>query len=207
MAQDPQSIKYPGNHLSSIFVNIESLEKANAPRYIRQKRRNKLLIETEHETSSSGSSDMSNDETSFEENKKKSISNNDYIIKTSLNSDPQFNSNNIDMQSFNVHIPSNGGFFIKKDGSKINVINTCTIDNYLLALWYLSKIIPNFHNQIGTLKNKAALIKIVYNIDLLNWNYARQLWFTSIMKLDFRNKTTAIDFFGSIENFFFKILL
>jgi len=91
------------------------------------------------------------------------------------------------MQEFNAHMPSNGGFFIKKDATKINFINTCTIDNYLLAIWYLIKIMSNFHNRIGTFKNKVALIKIIENIDILNWNYARQLWFTEIMKMDFRN--------------------
>ena len=191
--------------MNSIFVNIESLEKANAPRYIRNKRRNKLLFENEHITYSSGSSSETfDDEMSFEENMKNTILNDYNISNTALNSNPQFKANNTDMQEFNAHIPSNGGFFIKKDGTKLNFINTCTIDNYLLAIWYLSKIMPNFHNRIGTFKNKVTLIKIIENIDILNWDYARQLWFTEIMKMDFRNKNTVIDFFGSIENYFLK---
>ncbi len=87
---------------------------------------------------------------------------------------------------------------------KLIFINTCTIDNYLLAIWYLSKIMPNFHNRIGTFKNKVTLIKLIENIAILNWDYARQLWFSEIMKMDFRNKNTVIDFLGSIENYFLK---
>ncbi len=63
---------------------------------------------------------------------------------------------------------------------------------------------PNFHNRIGTFKNKVTLIKIIENIAILNWDYARQLWSSGIMKMDFRNKNTVIDFLGSIENYFLK---
>ena len=66
--------------MNSIFVNIQSLEKANAPRYIRNKRRNKLLFENEQITCSSGSSsEKFDDKMSFEENLKYTISNDNNI--------------------------------------------------------------------------------------------------------------------------------
>jgi hypothetical protein len=124
-------------------------------------------------------------------------------------SNSNINKNNnlyFDMKTFISHIPSNGGFFLNKNGSKVNMINTCTIDNYLFALWYLSKIMPSFHNRIANINNKTALMEVIENIEIHNWDFARQLWFTKIMKLDFRNRKGAIDFFGSVENFFLQYM-
>ena len=63
IVQDPNNIKYPATHLSSIFVDVESSERANAPRYIRHKRRNMVsLSENQVESSSASSSEISDDE-------------------------------------------------------------------------------------------------------------------------------------------------
>jgi hypothetical protein len=109
------------------------------------------------------------------------------LINTALknpDSNSNINKNNnlyFDMKTFISHIPSNGGFFLNKNGSKVNMIITFTIDNYLFALWYLSKIMPSFHNRIANINNKTALMEVIENIEIHNWDFARQLWLTKIM--------------------------
>ena len=107
--------------------------------------------------------------------------------------------------TFQAHIPSLGGYFYKRNGQKIVVTNTCTIDNYLFALWVLSKLIQNFNFNLPNLDHTSTLNEVVHNIDIYNWNNARQLWYTNIMKKNIRNKR-ELSFFGTVEDFFLKYM-
>ena len=107
--------------------------------------------------------------------------------------------------TFAAHIPRWGGYFIKKNDAKITVINTCTIDNYLFALWVLSKLMSNFHQLNAFLEHTDALNEIILNIEMFNWNNARQIWYTKVMKLNYRNKK-KLCFFGTVEDMFLKYM-
>ena len=181
IANDPRNIKLPAKHLDSIVVNTKTLEKPNAPRYVRNKRRNNLFIEkeTEFASSTSESSDLSSDEN----DERLKIKPNNHMIKIKeKHPEDQSNFTNDKMEyekhpppkiqfknskqntkiprvlkssaaestveeiipTFVEHIPSLGGSFIKKNGQKILMTNTCTFDNYLFSMWVLSKLVPNF---------------------------------------------------------------
>ena len=107
------------------------------------------------------------------------------------------------IQSFIAHIPSLGGYFYKNNGKRILVSNTCTIDNYLFALWVLSKLMPNFNIDIAKFEYASTLIDIIQNIDVYNWDNARQLWYTRVMKKNIRNKN-HLSFFGTVEDYVLK---
>ena len=96
-----------------------------------------------------------------------------------------------------------GGYFIKNNGDVIKVINTCTIDNYLFAFWVLSKLKSNFIETLSELEHAEALKEIIHNIDIYNWNNARQIWYTKVMKINFGDEK-VISFFGTVEDKFLK---
>ena len=148
IVQDPNNIKYPATHLSSIFVDVESSERANAPRYIRHKRRNMVsLSENQVESSSASSSEISDDEIDNDQsfildkliNQKmqteiskngtlatnKNLLSTDNKIETSskLNSDVRIKTVQTDMREFNGHIPTNGGFLRKNNDFNLFLIS------------------------------------------------------------------------------------
>ena len=79
-------------------------------------------------------------------------------------SDNISNINDDKLPDFSEHLPKWGAKFSFRR-SLVNAVHTCTIDNYLFALWVLSKI----------------AIKLIEKIDSLQWDSARQLWYTDIM--------------------------
>jgi hypothetical protein len=47
--------------------------------------------------------------------------------------------------------------------------------------------------------------QIILKIETCNWNEARQIWYTKIMKMNVRNKQ-QISFFGTVEDMFLKYM-
>jgi hypothetical protein len=98
---------------------------------------------------------------------------------------------------FNAHIPIWGGQFTFQK-KKLNVTNTCTIDNYLFAFWVLKKIIPYFEKRlpqqsIQSINEQSIQLKeIISNIKNKNWYGARQIWYTKIMNLIYQMEEKLI---------------
>jgi hypothetical protein len=108
--------------------------------------------------------------------------------------------------NFTSRVPPWGGFFSHK-GKQIKVVNTCTVDNYLFAMWVMSHIVPNFLERLPQLEPTNAIKTIINNIETRDWNLARKNWFTKIMKKDIDDEQNqSINFFGEIEVFFLKYI-
>ena len=221
--QDPENIKFPGEHLKSVFVNTNTLERSNAPRYVRNKRRSSDYFQKEANIpcspfSSLNSSELSSDDDQEKmqvpfiphiddqlENTKKSVEYKNKASKKKPKPNPQKEKEFEISQSvipildkvlptFVAHIPSLGGQFLKNNGQKIVLTNTCTIDNYMFSLWVLSKLIPEFFSRLTQHNHSTILTEIIHNIDNYNWNNAKMLWYIDIMKMNLRNKKN-ISFF------------
>ena len=167
LQQDPASIKCPAVYLCSLFTKTDH---PNKPRYVRNKRRKTINVNIESSSSSCGiSTDISSDEEPSNLSKQSvqiEMNNNMNILANNVpsneNSDPSFQDDIINVVK--MHIPHNGGYF-DFNGTKVQVINTCTIDNYLLALWIMSKIIVLFQEKLQSTKISEALKEIIYFID------------------------------------------
>jgi hypothetical protein len=107
-------VKILSTHLNSIFVNTENSENSKnskAPNYVRHKRRNKPLIEKQHDTfSSENSIEASTDgDILIDKNEQElinKISTDDTVSIKTTTKNLYF-----DMKTFISHIPSNRGFF------------------------------------------------------------------------------------------------
>jgi hypothetical protein len=62
----------------------------------------------------------------------------------------------------------------------------------MFALWVLFKQVPNFLTNIPLTEQTPILKDILLNIDLFNWNMAKQLWIVNIMKYD-KKTSTVLD--------------
>ena len=62
IANDPESIKLPAVHLKSILINTHSSDLPNAPRYVRNKRRDTRYTKKERNSESDKSSKHNSDQ-------------------------------------------------------------------------------------------------------------------------------------------------
>lgn len=97
-----------------------------------------------------------------------------------------------------------GGSFKKANGMYVDVINTCSIDNYLFGIWVIKKIAPSLN--IDKHEHALALNSILANIETKNWNNARQIWYQKVMKRKLTANIKRIDFFGTLEKFFLQYM-
>ena len=81
------------------------------------------------------------------------------------------------LPDFTEHLPKWGAKF-SFGRSLVTVVNTCTIDNYLFALWFLSKIEIKLIENIPESSKSLILKQIIEKIDSLERDRARQLWHT-----------------------------
>ena len=203
--KEPPNIKFPSTHLKNALVDIKSLEISNNPRYIHHKRRKISKINKDpsnREISSLESSDMTSED---------EINVNPVSIKLKRNSKEKKQedlkkNNGLDsiIPDFIGHLPRWGGFFVI-NGKKIEVINTCTIDNYLFGFWILYKIMPNFVERIPKPEQSEFIKEIIHKIDDYQWDNARKIWYLNIMKKKISNKR-KINFYGTVEDFFIKFM-
>ncbi|CAF0780028.1 unnamed protein product [Brachionus calyciflorus] len=66
--------------------------------------------------------------------------------------------------------------------TRIRLVNTCTIDYFLLGLWYASKIKTSFKSQLD-LSNLEIKIYVLLIIDLIEkneWNKSKSIWITNV---------------------------
>lgn len=209
-------------HLMSTFVNINNFEKPNVPRHVKHKRRHVRYILRKNELdnlSSDSTTDISSDddeptlklEKKTDEksilSKKKNISYKKAVNSNQNQASKVSNTHSVDhyIPAFTAHIPPWGGFFTKNK-KQIEVINTCTIDNYLFAFWVLSKIVDQFPEKILDFEHSPALLDLIEKINSYEWNCARQIWYTKIMKMEVNKKKSKINFYGTVEDFLIKYM-
>ena len=107
---------------------------------------------------------------------------------------------NENIPGFTLHVPFwVGSFYYEKQ--QIEVVNTCTIDSFLFALWVIKQLIPDLIQNLPKLEETKVLETIIKNIKSKEWNTARQNWYTQIMKKDISN-IKKVDFFGELEQCF-----
>jgi hypothetical protein len=110
------------------------------------------------------------------------------------------------LDAFRSRIPIWGGVINYKNKNNVTLTNTCTIDYYLLALWLLSKIQPNF---IEMLPNVGITTHIRYIIDCIqakNWNKAKETWIVEVMKLSENSTRNRLSLWGSERGRFYKFI-
>jgi hypothetical protein len=105
--------------------------------------------------------------------------------------------------TFNDHIPTWGAKFVFRT-FETKVTNTCTIDNFLFAFWVISKLDQRLIQFLPESDITAPLKKIITEIDNIQWDSARQIWYTEVMKQKITKQ--EISFFGTVQEFFIKFL-
>ena len=107
------------------------------------------------------------------------------------------NNPDLSVDGFLKHIPFWGGKIQYNGKNEISLTNTCNIDYYLFSLWVLSKIDANFLSNILIFEETPLLLTIINNIDILNWNMAKQIWVNKIMKYNQSVIRNTISIFGN----------
>jgi hypothetical protein len=86
------------------------------------------------------------------------------------------------LENFIAKIPRWGGKINYKGKSDVKLTNTCSIDYFLLALWYISKIQIDFFILIPKLEKTRFILSIIELIDQGAWNLAKEMWINQIIK-------------------------
>ncbi|CAF1131412.1 unnamed protein product, partial [Brachionus calyciflorus] len=178
------------DYLNSILVNMESFETANDPKYIRNKRENNSLnLPNSGLTLSSSSSESSDDENKG--------NNSENFSNKSLNRHQVYNKNKpFTLKEFKRHVPKNGGT-IKVNNEDITLTNTCSIDYYLFAFWYLSKIDTEFTLKISNLSFSNVLKEIFQNISEQKWDKAKEIWILRVLNFQISYSNKELSLYGS----------
>ena len=220
----------PAEHLNSIFVNIDNQDLPNRPNIIKNQRgKKRIKIESDNEEkkeesllSIEESKDQSEEpKDPSTESKDPSTESKDPSTESKDPSeepkDPSTESknnkitNNEDEKRINLeinnlknHVPKWGANITYKN-QKVFLSNTCTIDNFLFAFWVLYKADNNFLDLQMNDQSKT-IIRIVKNIDKLNWDKAREIWVNEIMKYNEDPINNSISLFGSDRERFYSFL-
>ena len=113
----------------------------------------------------------------------------------------------LSLQEFEKHIPKWCAIINYKGVENIRVVNTCTIDYFLFALWSLQKKLPTFVNNLPAIELLVSLKEIINSINLLKWNDAREFWIVHVMKYNRIPTNGSISLFGSEYDMFIKYLM
>ena len=177
-------IKFPAKHLNLLFVDFEEKEQSNQPRYVRGKRGRKESTSGSDETDETDESDSENDHELINESNK---GNQEKFVEPDLNFLPFKDKENHTLDKsekyltttispddtidhFTAHIPFLGASINFNGESNVEVSHTYLIDNFLFALWSLSKIVENFVSNMPNLEQTKTIKEIIKNIDNYNWN-------------------------------------
>ncbi len=109
---------------------------------------------------------------------------------------------------------TNGGKLVM-DEIAYTILNTCTIDYFLLVVFFLGKNSKGFENEIHLKTNKNFkynFFKIWHDIYLKiqnnNWNMARLIWaqFNKFPEFKLNEETgIKVDYFGSLYQAYMKM--
>ena len=191
----------PAQYLNDIFVNFENKEATNCPKYVKNYRSFNLNFDSSEYSDDSDYSDCSDlSKSSTSSNlSDKSESNASIISFDSLETDSL-------LDEFINHVPK-WGAIINFNGNNIRLTDTCSIDYFLLALWYLSKLISSFLENIPVNFSISALInEIVHEIDNKQWDRAREIWILQVVKT-FQVNRGNISLFGGVDEMFINYFL
>jgi hypothetical protein len=108
------------------------------------------------------------------------------------------------MNNLKKHVPKWGAIITYKK-KNVFLSNTCTIDSFLFAFWILFKSDILFLDEEMNEKSKTV-IRIVKNIDKLNWDKAREIWVTEIMNYKDYPIPDSISLYGSDRERFYSYL-
>jgi hypothetical protein len=202
------SIKSPGEHLNSIFVNIGEKEPSNSPSYVKNSRQidiHSIKDQPASEKSFGSDRELNQETESVPESETDIETESVSEIETDKETESVDDTINEIIPDFKAHVPLWGGDIMYRN-KPVSVTNTCTIDYYLFSLWVLSKIVPNFIENLPNLKHRDKIIEIISNIESLNWNGAKELWILDVMKYNENVKNNTISLFGSEDNRFLQFL-
>ena len=109
------------------------------------------------------------------------------------------------MNEFFQHLPKWGGFVKIKRKSKQAIINTCSIDYFLLGFWAASKLSLKFIDLINnsTCSLKIQLLEVIELIEQNDWDRAKTQWLIDINQMN-SSKNSLIDAFGCQYDLFVK---
>ncbi|CAF1131941.1 unnamed protein product, partial [Brachionus calyciflorus] len=187
-------IPKPGAFLSDIFPNVfvestdDEIDNVAASTQTKRKKKN-----TQNKSKNVPISSESEHFVSDDEEKTDDKRDNDNV---QLNSNYGFNS--IELNYFIKHIPSWGGRLIENNFlTRTRLINTCTIDYFLLGFWYVSKLKNTFKSEIenSNLRVKNYILEIIDLIEIKEWNKVKSIWITEVVRLRI-NKSGIYDTYG-----------
>lgn len=167
-------------------------ESPNKPRHVRSTRKIIKLLQVE------------NDETEDSDNNMEDEINEDNISEESEESDNENNNHekknlkkphDLDIAKFKKHVPFWGGSLVYKK-KQIVLNNTCTIDYFLYAFWFMSKINATFIENIPRVEHSNSIKQIIQFIENENWIKAKEVWILNIAKYSL-DRISSIDFFGT----------
>lgn len=120
-----------------------------------------------------------------------------------------------DLNNFTLHIPNWGGkiVVVNQDATSRNyfeqynqfnqlkITNTCTIDYFLLAIWYSSQLSDNCKLFLEKHKKNNKTLEIVERIitliDQLQWDRAKTIWILEMLKIQPDSESNTFSLFGS----------
>lgn len=172
--------------LNEVFIDMEKKQKPNQPNYVRNKRKKQIKYQIDIKTKSFVAT--------------QEIINDNYIIPK------KSNQIFLSLNHFKKKIPHWGAVINYNGLNGIKVVNTCSIDYFLLTLWCYSKINRMLFEQIQQFKITEYLKIIINQIDLNKWDYARELWINKVMQLKKKVSRNTISLFGSENDMFIKFL-
>jgi hypothetical protein len=104
------------------------------------------------------------------------------------------------------HIPSWGGRITHGEHKDFKIINTCTIDYFLLGIWFASKLKSDIINQLNQMSTEYDIIKsileVISSIELNDWNRAKSIWILDVLHLKPTRRTFST--FGEEFIYFIK---
>ncbi|CAF1093077.1 unnamed protein product [Brachionus calyciflorus] len=170
------------------------MESPNKPRHLKNTRFTKKKVE--RNDSSSGSEE----DVEANKDKKNNVPCTSSTSSTCVDAPTDF------LENFRLHIPNWAGLIQYRDLRNVTLTNTCTIDNFLFALWHLSKIKPDSFEETEPTQEIVGLKEIVKLIDIHKWNLAKEKWVNNFLKLSESPINKTISLFGSEKNFFLNPL-
>lgn len=110
------------------------------------------------------------------------------------------------LDQFKKHLPKWGARIEYQGEKDVFLSNTCSLDYFLLALWYISQSnfglfqkIPENTVLIGDTDVKYVIDELVSLIHETKWDKAREIWVKKIMQLNMPAKRKTISIFGSVD--------
>ena len=87
----------------------------------------------------------------------------------------------LNIEDFKLRIPEWGGHIVNGKNIQIKtfkIVNTCTIDYFLLSLWACFRLNNKISNEILHLSfdKTQYLIEIINSIEFIQWNKAKSIW-------------------------------